>query len=192
MQVSDSAVITAIQQGDERTFEKVFREYYEKLCHYAYSFLKDMDEAEEMVQGIFHYYWEKRESLEITISLKSYLYKMVYNRCLNVKKHEKVKAEHQKHTIVDFRQSPSYASDTAERQELEKQIDKAIESLSEQCRIIFKMSRFDELKYSEIAEQLGISPKTVENQMGKALKVLRQQLIEYLTIGLWIVISYEL
>jgi RNA polymerase sigma-70 factor (ECF subfamily) len=187
MQVSDSAVITAIQQGDERTFEKVFREYYEKLSHYAYSFLKDMDEAEEMVQGIFHYYWEKRESLEITTSLKSYLYKMVYNRCLNVKKHEKVKAEHQRHTIVDFRQSPSYASDIAERQELEKQIDKAIESLPEQCRIIFKMSRFDELKYSEIAEQLGISPKTVENQMGKALKVLRQQLIEYLTIAVLLV-----
>lgn len=186
MQVSDSEIITAIQQGDERTFEKIFHEYYEKLCYYAYSFLKDMDEAEEMVQGIFHYYWEKRESLEITTSLKSYLYKMVYNRCLNVKKHEKVKAEYQNHKVVEFRQNPSYAYDMAEKQELEKQIDKAIATLPEQCRIIFKMSRFDELKYNEIATQLGISPKTVENQMGKALKILRQQLVDYLTITMLI------
>ncbi|MCU0391869.1 MAG: RNA polymerase sigma-70 factor [Thermoflexibacter sp.] len=184
MQVSNLEVIIAIKQDSERTFEQVFHEYYEKLSHYAYSFLKDMDEAEEIVQGIFYCYWEKRKSLEITTSLKSYLYKMVYNRCLNVKKHEKVRIEYQKYKMVDFCQSPNYTSDIIERRELEKQIDKAIEGLPEQCRIIFKMSRFDELKYSEIAEQLGISPKTVENQMGKALKVLRRQLIDYYTVAL--------
>lgn len=192
MQVSDSTVITAIQGGDKRTFEKVFREYYEKLCQYAYSFLKDMDEAEETVQTIFHQYWEKRESLEITTSLKSYLYKAVCNRCLNIKKHEKVKAAYQNHKVIEFRQSPTYASDIAEKQELEKQIDKAIATLPEQCRLIFKMSRFEELKYNEIATQLGISPKTVENQMGKALKILRQQLVEYLTIALFIITNYQL
>lgn len=183
-------IFSAIKQSDETAFEKVFRAYYQALCNYAHSFLKDMDEAEEVVQSVFHSFWEKRQALEIRVSLKSYLYKTVYNHCLNKLKHNKIKDAYKNYNAVQISQNPVFASHLAINNELEKQIKEAIESLPEQCRLIFRLSRFEELKYNEIASQLGISVKTVENQMGKALKILREKLAEYLT--LWFLILFWL
>lgn len=175
----------AIRQGDESVFEDFFRKYYQNLCNYACTFLKDMDEAEEAVQAVFHHFWEKKEMLEISISLKSYFYKSVHNNCLNRIKHAKIKLEYQHYNAERIDQNPSYASHLAEANELESQIGQAIESLPEQCRLVFKLSRHEELKYAEIADQLGISVKTVENQMGKALRILREKLADYLVFILF-------
>lgn len=183
MQTYDSD-FQAIQQGDERVFEQFFRKYYQSLCNYACTFVKDMDEAEEAVQAVFHHFWEKREMLEISVSLKSYLYKSVYNNCLNRIKHEKIKLEYQHYNAERIDRNPSFASDLADASELESRIGQAIESLPEQCRLVFKLSRFEELKYAEIADQLGISVKTVENQIGKALRILREKLADYLVFML--------
>jgi RNA polymerase sigma-70 factor, ECF subfamily len=174
----------AIQQGDERVFEEFFRKYYQSLCNYACTFLKDMEEAEEAVQAVFHHFWEKKATLEISTSLKSYFYKSVHNNCLNRIKHAKIKLEYQHYNAERIDQNPSYASHLAEANELESRIAQAVESLPEQCRLVFKLSRFEELKYAEIADQLGISVKTVENQMGKALRVLREKLADYLVFML--------
>jgi RNA polymerase sigma-70 factor (ECF subfamily) len=174
--------IQALIAGDITAFEMIFRTYYQPLCSYAYTFLQDKEEAEEIVQGTFLSVWEKRQTIAIHTAVKPYLYAMVRNACLNVIKHEKIK---QKHAAEEIALSPiSYDSvaHAVATSELEVKIHQAMEKLPEQCRLVFKLSRFEELKYAEIAEQLSISVKTVENHMGKALKIMREQLKDYLPL----------
>jgi len=159
-----------------------FRTYYQPLCNYAFSFIQDRDEAEEIVQSAFLSVWEKRKTLDIKTSLKSYLYTMVRNTSLNVIKHEKIKQRYVGEALAVEDRSHENVSQKVLSLELEEKIQRAMESLPEQCRLVFKLSRFEELKYSEIAEQLQISIKTVENQMGKALKIMREQLKDYLPV----------
>ena len=186
MQLTDSEVVEAIRQGNERVFEQVFRKHYASLCHYANSFLKDQDDAEEVVQNVFCTWWEKRVFLDINISLKSYLYRAVHNHCLNRIKHLKIQDTYRQHNAEVLEQTQVSATEHLEHSDLENRLRKAIERLPEQCRLIFRLSRFEELKYAEIADQLGISVKTVENQIGKALKILRVQLADFLMIGWFI------
>jgi RNA polymerase sigma-70 factor (ECF subfamily) len=181
----DQQELLALKQGSEHAFEMLFRKYYQPLCNYAYSFLNDRDEAEEVVQAAFIGVWDKRQLIEIQSSLKAYLYRMVRNSCLNVLKHEKVKQAHAKLQMADG--EPAYEQSMLSS-ELQGKIHEALKALPEQCRIVFQLSRFEELKYAEIAEQLGISVKTVENQMGKALKIMRGQLKDYLPMFLFFVI----
>ncbi|MDQ1090342.1 RNA polymerase sigma-70 factor [Siphonobacter sp. SORGH_AS_1065] len=180
--LTDQQFLEAIRMGNERTFELLFRQHYSPLCQYGFSFLKDWDDAEEVVQAMFLAFWEKRDSLVITTSLKSYLYRAVHNRCLNRIKHLSVQAEYQSYVQADG--SDVYQSPVQElmASELDIQLQRAIERLPEQCRLIFMMSRFEELKYQEIADQLGLSIKTVENQIGKALRILRTELADYLPL----------
>lgn len=158
-----------------------FKTHYNHLCNYANTFLKDRDEAEEVVQNAFMTLWEKRQTLQITGQIKSYMFSMVQNSCLNVLKHRKVKQKHEHEVLA----SVSEADDdeiSLQSSELETQIFSALQKLPEKCRMIFKLSRFEELKYAEIAEKLDISVKTVENQMGKALRLMREELKEYLPL----------
>jgi len=160
----------------------LFKTYYQPLCNYAYTFVQDRDEAEEIVQSTFLSVWEKKNVTEIRTAIKPYLYAMVRNACLNVIKHEKIKQKHVASELVMAERSVESVSRTVIATELETRIYKAMEKLPEQCRLIFKLSRFEELKYSEIADQLDLSVKTVENQMGKALKIMREQLKDYLPL----------
>ena len=160
----------------------LFRTYYQPLCNYAYSFLHDREDAEEIVQSTFLMVWEKRDTLAIRTSVKPYLYAMVRNACLNVLKHEKIKQKFAGEEIALADRSQDAVSDTIASNELEYRIKIALDELPDQCRMVFKLSRFEELKYSEIAEQLNISIKTVENHMGKALKIMREQLKDYLPL----------
>jgi len=162
----------------------IFRSYYQPLCRYAYSFLEDKEEAEEVVQSAFITIWEKRKSMDIQTSLKSYLYRMVRNACLNVIKHEKIKQQHVTHELAVTETTYESVTQKVYATELELKISEAMKTLPEQCRLVFQLSRFEELKYQEIADQLQISVKTVENHMGKALKIMREQLKEYLPLFL--------
>lgn len=186
MDLSEKYILDKLRSGDEQVFEEIFRTYYERLCNYANTILNDMDEAEEMVQNAFLVVWEKHESLEIHTSLKSYLYRSVHNSCLNRVKHYKVRhihgeaIKHQADILYDD------ASEDLVGMELELVINQAIDDLPQQCRIVFRMSRFENLSYAEIAEQLNISVKTVENHMVKALKTLREKLKDYLPVLIWL------
>jgi RNA polymerase sigma-70 factor (ECF subfamily) len=171
-----------LKTGDITAFEMLFRTYYQPLCNYAYTFVQNRDEAEEIVQSTFLSVWEKRENLEIRTAVKPYLYAMVRNACLNVLKHEKIKQQHAAVELAVAEKSVESVTRTVMASELETKIYEAMEKLPQQCRLIFKLSRFEELKYSEIAEQLDLSVKTVENQMGKALKIMREQLKDYLPL----------
>jgi len=177
---TDPEIVQAIRKGDEAAYERTFRFYYPRLCNYASSLLKDEEDAEEIVQTVFITIWEKREELEITLSLKSYLYRAVHNHCLNRFKHASVKEAYREYSINYIPQSYESVTESIHADELAERIEKAIRLLPEQCQKAFRMSRFEELKYQEIADQLNISIKTVENQIGKALKILRNELADYL------------
>ncbi len=172
--------INKFKEGDIHVFELIFNSYYKSLVNYANTLLNDADEAEDIVQQAYIMLWEKRSALEIHTSLRAFLYKSVYNASLNKIKQQKVRSAYAKGVQVN--NNIGVHHEQLVEKELQKRIDEAIDLLPEQCSKIFKMSRFEQMKYHEIAGQLGLSIKTIENQMGKALKILREQIKEYLPI----------
>lgn len=170
----------ALQKGDRAVYEMVFHEHYRPLCAFARTFLTDPDEAEEVVQNVFVALWEKRNTLEVEASLRSYLFRSVRNACLNRLKHDKVRLQHRAHAL--YSASADSVFNHVDMQELESRLKAALDKLPEQCRKVFELSRFQEMRYAEIADHLQISPKTVENHMGKALKILREELHDYLPL----------
>ena len=169
-------------KADEPEFDRVYLEHYAALQHYAYTLLEDSAHADEMVQDVFLKILERNDPVSIHTSLKAYLYRSVHNECMNYFKHQKVKQKYRQRNMHETDNHTDHGLSRLQYREFEQQLLKAINQLPEQCRIIFQMSRFDELKYAEIAVQLGISIKTVDNQMVKALKRLRQQLADYLPL----------
>jgi RNA polymerase sigma-70 factor (ECF subfamily) len=180
MELENEAIGTLLAQKDETAFEQVFKTHFKRLHAYAFTILRDEIEAEEMVQQVFFKLWERNENLSLTGSVSAYLYRAVHNESLNYLKHQKVRSKHQLHIAYSMKNEVEHPAKKVMAGELEKKIHIALNELPEQCRTIFQMSRFDELKYREIADKLGISVKTVENQMGKALKLLREKLVDFL------------
>ncbi|MCY1517904.1 ECF RNA polymerase sigma factor SigL [compost metagenome] len=174
----------------DKVFEQLFRTHYAALRRYAAVILKDEEEAEEIVQQLFLRCWERRELLTSPTSVKAYLYKCVYHDSLNFLKHQRVKAKYQDHAYYQQQNAFTAMGGKMELNELQQQIHRALNELPEQCRTIFQLSRFGELKYREIATELNISVKTVENQMSKALRILRHKLSDFLLFilsGIWYV-----
>ncbi len=181
MELTDVQLTEPLSVSYDQVFEQAFKTHFRGLHAYAYTILKDDALAEETVQQVFYKIWERKERLAIESSVKAYLYRAVYNESLNHLKHRKVKATYQAH-VMRTNNSSEQGSRKIQAKELEERLRKAMNELPEQCRTVFQLSRFEGLKYQEIASQLHISVKTVENQMGKALKVLRSKLVEFLPI----------
>lgn len=182
MELPDQQVGSLLIQKDESAFEQVFKTHFKSLHAYAFTLLRDQDEAEEIVQQVFYKLWERAENLHFTGSVAAYLYKAVHNESLNYLKHLKVKAGHQLHVAYSMKNPQNNMDGKMMSKELERQFNTALNELPEQCRTIFQMSRFEDMKYREIADKLDISVKTVENHMGKALKFLRGKLVDFLTL----------
>lgn len=180
----------SIRSGDEQVFEKLFKDQYPILCGYARKYLDDVDQAEEIVQEMFFNFWQKREKMEINISIEAYLFRSVRNSCLNYLKHLKIREEYRLATNHEIRKKEQEVHDNVVTLELQARIDQVIDQLPPERKKIFKMSRYEELKYKEIAEKLNLSIKTVEAQMGKALKYLRLHLSDYLS--LFIILTVEI
>ena len=164
--------------GDLKAFEVMFRTFYPELCNYAYKFFRDKDTAEEIVQDLFYKLWEKKESIVVRSSIRSYLYRSVYNNAMMLIREKNTR----KTTNVLPGNSAVFPGHEPDRQmetgELERVVESTLSSMPEKVRRIFEMSRFEGLKYKEIAERLLISIKTVEANMGKALKEFRKVLAE--------------
>lgn len=180
MQVSETDIVQQIKAGDIRSFEQLFHAYCEELVRYATTILKDADEAQDVVQHLFVTLWTKRDTLQVNSSLKSYLYRSVYNSSLNRIKQVSTQQKHEEYLGYVAHSYGSAASAVLESKEVQSAIDNAIAALPDQCRLIFTMSRFEGKKYRQIADELQLSVKTIENQMGKALKHMREQLQTYL------------
>ena len=172
----------AFSKGDQRAFEQLFKAYYDATCHYVMRVIRDSDTTEEVVQSTFVNLWEKRELIRPDINFKSYLFRSAYNTALNYIKHQKVVSNYvaKKQEKIGLIQQ-DYVSHQPDF-ELQKKITDAINELPPQCQKVFRLSREEGLKYHEIAEELGISKKTVEIHIGKALKILRLRLKEYLCV----------
>ncbi len=172
---AEQALFARLKTGDVNAFEMIFKQYYSPLCSYAYTLLGNRDEAADTVQRIMTLLWEKCHDLDVQAG-KSYLYTSVRNASLNAIKHRKVRARHLGELDIENFQTEQQASE----QPLQARINSALEKLPTQCRAVFELSRFEELRYAKIAEKLGISVKTVENQISKALKIMRIELKDYL------------
>jgi RNA polymerase sigma-70 factor (ECF subfamily) len=171
------------------SFEVLFKEHYKGLHAYATTITKDEEGAEDIVQNTFVKLWKMWEAGQIPESPAAYLYKSIYHESLNVLKHNKVKMAHEQYTL--HTSSDQSLSSGTQLRELESKLDAALQDLPEQCRTIFQLSRFEELKYREIAERLGLSVKTIEAQIGKALRILRLKLADHLPAALVWLLLYE-
>lgn len=179
--LNDLFVLAKIKEGDVKAFEEVFRLYYSPLCLYAASMTGQMEVAEEIVEELFYVFWKDKEKLHVFRSIKSYLYGAVRNQSLQYLEHMEVMKRHQE-TVLS---SPLHASaadpqELIEYKELQVLIHKTLEQLPPVRRRIFCMHRMEGKKYAAIASLLGLSVKTVEAEISKALRVLRKEIENYI------------
>jgi RNA polymerase sigma-70 factor (ECF subfamily) len=164
-------------ENREAYFEALFRTYYKQLCRFSFRIVHDKDKAEDVVQTCFINLWQKKDVLIIQSTFKSYLFRSVYNRSIN--EYARSKKIINEDISVLSEASGSVSDDPLllmQAEETQKKIDLAIAAMPDGCRTVFMLSREEQLSYKEIAEMLQISVKTVENQMGKALRILREHL----------------
>ena len=165
---------------NKSAFEEVFKTYFKPLTAFAYKFVKDADDAKSIVHDVFMKLWEKKETIDMSKSVKSYLFTSVNNRSLNfIRDHKKFTNEE---FILENQHDDHWeVSDELSAVDIQKKVDSTLNNISPKAKQVFIMSRNEGLKYREIAEKLNISIKTVETHMSTALKELRKNLKEYLT-----------
>jgi RNA polymerase sigma-70 factor (ECF subfamily) len=169
------------QTSETPTVEQLFRNHQPMLFRLAFRLVREEDVAKDLVQNVFLQLWKNRDTIEFGPSTKSYLYKATTHSALNYLEQQKKKlVRHQEFTRQASIQTTSGSENIAE-QELQNHIQAAIDRLPPRCRVIFLLSRHEGLSYKQIAAQLDLSLKTVENQMGIALEKLRQDLKPFLT-----------
>ena len=176
--IRDNEIIRRIREGDTGQFESLFRSSYVSLVRYAKTIIRDHDTAEEIVQDLFVKLWQDRQKLTIEISLNGYLFRSVHNRCLHWLDHSRVVDRHAREMAAGEMQNAQSPVEIIQYNELQLKIADILEKLPVRCGKIFCMNRFEGLKYSEIAEKLSVSVKTVEANMGRALKEFRKALKE--------------
>lgn len=179
-QSDNDFLLSAVQRGDQKAFDTLFRRYYPMLCAYGHQFV-ELEDAEEIVEDSLLWIWENRETLVIESSLNSYLFKMVYRRALNKLAH--IDATQRADTrFYEEMQEMLQDTDYYQIEELAKRIEDAVAALPESYRVAFVMHRFRDMSYKEIAETLGVSPKTIDYRIQQALKQLRVDLKDYLPL----------
>lgn len=171
----------------EKSFEVIFKEHYHELCRSVYRIVPDEQLAEDLVQDVFCGLWNKQSSLEVEGSLRSYLFKACINAALSHLRRQKNVAGREALFAGEAETEVNYTEEQLIFNETSSRINAAIDALPPACRSIFMLSRFENLSYKDIATQLNISLSTVENQMVKALRVLRKQIL----IGILIKIFFH-
>jgi RNA polymerase sigma-70 factor (ECF subfamily) len=172
----EQITINSLRNGDTESFCLCYDIYFAPLCSYASRIIRNADESEELVQDLFLEIWQNRSRLPENGSLRAYLFTAVRNDCIDHLKHRKIEKKYaDEYLLSAVSHYENIYSDLIDR-DIQTQLDSAMNKLPGKCREIFTMSRFSHLSYREIAEKLGISVKTVENQMGNALKTLRKEL----------------
>ena len=171
----NNGTISATAVSNKAIFEKLFFDYYHDLCNYAHTYLNDEMLAEDIVQSFFKELWEKGTFLTIKKNIKSYLYKSVRNDCLDHLKSKFAQTSFESFENIEIETDES-GFNHPDSEKLLKLIDEAIKQLPSKCQVIFRLSRFSEMKHKEIAEELKLSLKTVENQIGIAIKRIKEHI----------------
>ncbi|HJQ19433.1 MAG TPA: RNA polymerase sigma-70 factor [Gemmatimonadaceae bacterium] len=177
--MEDGDLLQRIRAGDEVAYETAFRAWYPVLVRVAGALLRDSDSAEEVAQEVMLELWRRRSVMAPDVSLRAYLLRSVRNRSLNYLRHLRVRRDTEADVEATY-SAPLSADQPSAGTELAQALEHAIAALPPRCREVFQLSRVHGLRYSEIAESLGISEKTVEAQMGKALKIMRERLAAWL------------
>jgi len=177
----DNDILELLPTNGEKAMSMVYEHYYQQLCIKAIRYVKDQKTAEDLVQDLFVDIWKKRENLNINTSLIGYLQRSIVNKSLNWIRSQRVQIE-DIDSVKSTSDNTADAQDLIEKTELEEHITKVIDGLPEKCRLVFVMSRFDLLSYKEIGKKLDISTKTVENQISKALRILRSEMKNFAKI----------
>ena len=176
--------ISSLRKGEKKAFEVIYNEYFGILYHLSFHYLHDGKAAEEVVQDTFLKLWEIKSSLNEQINIRNYLYTITKNNCLNYLRNQKISLKHLgnlKYLEMQFNyEALEKLGNYLQFEELRNKIDLAISQLPAEMMETFKLSRFEELSYKQIAEKQGISIKTVEARISKALRILRVELKEYL------------
>lgn len=162
----DIILLNLIREGDKLAFRHLFESYFTPLCRFMHLYIKETSIVEELALDIFTYVWENRKTLQISISFKAYLFQAARNKCLNElrKKKQTVSLNPEE---IDIAETDAMSLET---DELYRLIQEAVLALPDKCREVFQLSRTENLSNQEIATQLNISVKTVEAQITKALK----------------------
>ncbi|MEM9895173.1 MAG: RNA polymerase sigma-70 factor [Bacteroidota bacterium] len=172
----DLLLFDHVKKGDLKSYEQLFRKYLSDLYRFAFSFLRDEVIAEEIAQEVLLYIWEKRDRIDVQTTFKTYLYSAVKNKCFNYIKTELARQKATEDVNESMLSVTLEDDNTAEVELIKLKVRRAIDALPKKCKHIFILSRDAGLTYEEIAEELELSKKTVENQMGIALKKLREML----------------
>ncbi len=176
--IEDKLLFRKIQKGNKKAFDALFRKYYTQLVRFAIAYVHDGTIAEEMVQDVFIRIWENAPCTDIETSVQAYLHTSVRNQALNYLKHTEVKKRHEQEQVKQAEVLDEFPG-SVNMGFFQEVLAKAIGNLPDKCREIFEMAKFQGLSYDEIAEYLQVSGKTVENQMGIALKKLRENMLPY-------------
>jgi RNA polymerase sigma-70 factor (ECF subfamily) len=163
----------------KQKLEILFKEHFTQLVYFARKYLGDLDSSKEVVHSVFVKIWENRHEFEFDKPAKSYLFTSVYNRSLNVIRDNKKFVPNLQDNSTETIETGEF-HDTLETSELEARIKTALQKLPEKCREVFELNRFEGKKYAEIAAKLNLSEKTVEAHMSKALKIMKEELKDYL------------
>lgn len=184
----DDTLADQLKADSQEAFQQIFRQHYPSACKAIRRFIKENSTVEDLAQDVFVRFWERRHQIDIKTSIGAYIHRMAINEALTFLRKQK---RFQQDNIDDFSFSDKASSSiqVIEGEELKAKIQRAIDSLPPKCRTVFLLSRHEELSYKEIAAKLDISIKTVENQMGKALRVMRMHLKDHLhwliVLGYW-------
>jgi len=179
----EKQLINSIKEGDQKSFELVFKTYYTRLCTFAFGYTKQMETAEDLVKDVFVHIWNNRKKIEIKTSVSAYFFRSVRNACINYLERDK----NRKHllSLDELKQqeikvaeplSTDYPISKILASELEDRIQQEIEKLPDSCREVFKLSRFEDLSHKQIAEKLNISENTVKVQIYRALSKIKDAL----------------
>lgn len=188
MEQTEALIVEQLRQGKERAYKFLYDQHYQILCHVASQYVKDDFLAETIVGDVIFHLWDVRQSLDITTSIRSYLMQSVRNRCMDYLKSQYNQRELVMSSpglldfpVINYIKGDDYPLGRLLEQELEGEIMKAIGRLPDECRRVFRLSRFEERKYEEIAKELNISVNTVKYHIKRALALLHEDLSKYLT-----------
>lgn len=189
MLTNEGEIIAKLKSGNIEVFEMLYKEMQPRLFAFARKFTNDPDSARDLVQEVFIDLWDKIADLQINSSVRAYLFSMVHNKCLNQIRSQKVHDKYASYTEIKLKESELFYFDANEAvhssiflKDIQQILDKGINQLPEGCREVFKMSRLEGLENKQIAEKLDLSVRTVENQIYRALRVLKESLSDYLML----------
>jgi len=175
----EKTLIEKIKAGDENAFSQIFSAYYKDFVIFATKYTSDLNISEEIVQDTFVRLWEERQTINISISLRGYILKMVHNKCIDWLRHQKIRQKHNLFVQENSKQFDFQTDNYVLHSELKQQIEQVLKEMPPEISDVFRMNRFKGLKYHEIAGILNVSVRTIEVRIGKALKLLRIHLKDY-------------